>query len=1217
MPRLNRENCFAIPLGSALTVSTGAVPDNWQELLFPAEGDRAQLQRHIGTDSDGRPTFSGRDALINLLRIIYGHWSRLGAGDQAAWQQSLLIGIDACSPGYYNRIADLERGINKPKNIIDCLFKYRISLVTKVARSISSEVHAYNRVFRIAAEQGYGVSVPNMQDPYTVSMNRSKVLQDLSVEFSKSYTFIIILKDIQQRIMDEVVEGGMDSYDGQVIGENYITTLSRYLKEEGEELELGDYISERDDGGYYLNWPAINKKLFQRLLNINYFVFENQGEVIRRFNDFIDRDLSEISLDVIQQMLGLCSAEMSEFQDLCKFAYKNRIEVWNRLGVLLDELDDAVITRGNHILFTAAVYGHVTAVRRILAAQGVNVNQVNAVGFTALMIAAQNGHAAVVKRILAAEGVNVNQVNAQGVTALMIAAQKGHTAVVKRILAAQGVNVNQVNAQGYTALIMAADKGHSAIVERLLFAGADVSLVGPQRVTALMLAAQNGHAAVVKRILAVQGVNVNQVNAQRWTALMFAAQNGHAAVVKRILAAEGINVDQVNARGNTALMLAAQNGHAAVVKRILAAEGVDVNQVNAQGVTALMLAAKNGHTTAVERILAAEGVNVNRVDAQRWTALMLAAKNGHTTVVERILAVQGVNVNQVNAQGVTALMLAAENGLTAVVGIIIADRRVCIQSLFSCLEIVTLKSYTVLVEIVSKEIANRILADGTNVNSILHRAIRGGHTTLVESILRIEGIDVCARDYDGYTALGVAAEEGNAEILEMVLARVDVNTGHINNDVNEALYNAVMAEQANHVAIILRRPDVNVNYVNEEESATPLIAAVDNGDSDTVQAILAVGDKVDVNYENSYGNTALYFAARAGHASVVEMLLRRADLNVNRQDEEGLTALSHAASRGYAAIVNMILQRPDVNVIHAIYRGGKGISRRNAILQRLLEEVVQRSLPENAVDFGISDVVRQVVDPDSDREVQTFLQNVLERVLTSPNDNFNCSDLRVYTALMIAVYYVPNRVNEILQRAGVNFQPASVEDFIELMRTDLGTQANLLRLIGTATNAGYVIQVLKEMLKSIECLPEASYEDQSAAYESRIIASRQRNIDTLILNSVHANTILSALIELRGLRAAKAKVFNENIAELIQQGENAINYARQIIERELPTVIVQTPQVINGGRRISREAPGTGAAANFITGVGVVVGPIRRDRNPPSSGVSNEERGSKRFRPGY
>ncbi len=1149
MPRLNRENCFAIPLGSALTVSTGAVPDNWQELLFPAEGDRAQLQRHIGTDSDGRPTFSGRDALINLLRIIYGHWSRLGAGDQAAWQQSLLIGIDACSPGYYNRIADLERGINKPKNIIDCLFKYRISLVTKVARSISSEVHAYNRVFRIAAEQGYGVSVPNMQDPYTVSMNRSKVLQDLSVEFSKSYTFIIILKDIQQRIMDEVVEGGMDSYDGQVIGENYITTLSRYLKEEGEELELGDYISERDDGGYYLNWPAINKKLFQRLLNINYFVFENQGEVIRRFNDFIDRDLSEISLDVIQQMLGLCSAEMSEFQDLCKFAYKNRIEVWNRLGVLLDELDDAVITRGNHILFTAAVYGHVTAVRRILAAQGVNVNQVNAVGFTALMIAAQNGHAAVVKRILAAEGVNVNQVNAQGVTALMIAAQKGHTAVVKRILAAQGVNVNQVNAQGYTALIMAADKGHSAIVERLLFAGADVSLVGPQRVTALMLAAQNGHAAVVKRILA--------------------------------------------------------------------AEGVDVNQVNAQGVTALMLAAKNGHTTAVERILAAEGVNVNRVDAQRWTALMLAAKNGHTTVVERILAVQGVNVNQVNAQGVTALMLAAENGLTAVVGIIIADRRVCIQSLFSCLEIVTLKSYTVLVEIVSKEIANRILADGTNVNSILHRAIRGGHTTLVESILRIEGIDVCARDYDGYTALGVAAEEGNAEILEMVLARVDVNTGHINNDVNEALYNAVMAEQANHVAIILRRPDVNVNYVNEEESATPLIAAVDNGDSDTVQAILAVGDKVDVNYENSYGNTALYFAARAGHASVVEMLLRRADLNVNRQDEEGLTALSHAASRGYAAIVNMILQRPDVNVIHAIYRGGKGISRRNAILQRLLEEVVQRSLPENAVDFGISDVVRQVVDPDSDREVQTFLQNVLERVLTSPNDNFNCSDLRVYTALMIAVYYVPNRVNEILQRAGVNFQPASVEDFIELMRTDLGTQANLLRLIGTATNAGYVIQVLKEMLKSIECLPEASYEDQSAAYESRIIASRQRNIDTLILNSVHANTILSALIELRGLRAAKAKVFNENIAELIQQGENAINYARQIIERELPTVIVQTPQVINGGRRISREAPGTGAAANFITGVGVVVGPIRRDRNPPSSGVSNEERGSKRFRPGY
>ena len=52
-----------------------------------------------------------------------------------------------------------------------------------------------------------------------------------------------------------------------------------------------------------------------------------------------------------------------------------------------------------------------------------------------------------------------------------------------------------------------------------------------------------------------------------------------------------------------------------------------------------------------------------------------------------------------------------------------------------------------------------------------------------------------------------------------------------------------------------------------------LLAAAKKGDADAVQALLAKG--VDVNAKNSYGATALSFAADKGHLEVVKLLLAK------------------------------------------------------------------------------------------------------------------------------------------------------------------------------------------------------------------------------------------------------------------------------------------------------------------------------------------------------
>jgi ankyrin repeat protein len=137
----------------------------------------------------------------------------------------------------------------------------------------------------------------------------------------------------------------------------------------------------------------------------------------------------------------------------------------------------------------------------LLAAEGVDVNQANNAGGTALHIVAAEGHTEIVKQLLAA-GADVNQAGANGWTALHRAAQEGYAEIVAQLLAVEGVDVNQANKNGWTALLIAAYNGHVEIVAQLLAAGADVNLVIPNGSTALHEAAIKGHAEIVAQLLA-------------------------------------------------------------------------------------------------------------------------------------------------------------------------------------------------------------------------------------------------------------------------------------------------------------------------------------------------------------------------------------------------------------------------------------------------------------------------------------------------------------------------------------------------------------------------------------------------------------------------------------------------------------------------------------------------------------------------------------------
>lgn len=161
----------------------------------------------------------------------------------------------------------------------------------------------------------------------------------------------------------------------------------------------------------------------------------------------------------------------------------------------------------------AAQFGDLEKVRALLAQPGINIDDKDQFGFTALMNAISNNHPEVVDYLIEkGADVNIGSGYSCGHTALMEAAKLGRHNVVEALLAA-GAEVNGEARDGYTALMSAAENAHLPapegaylnVVKALLAAGAEVNATS-KGYTALMLATLGGHHHVVNALLSEERV---------------------------------------------------------------------------------------------------------------------------------------------------------------------------------------------------------------------------------------------------------------------------------------------------------------------------------------------------------------------------------------------------------------------------------------------------------------------------------------------------------------------------------------------------------------------------------------------------------------------------------------------------------------------------------------------------------------------------------------
>ncbi|CAG9983235.1 unnamed protein product [Clonostachys byssicola] len=202
---------------------------------------------------------------------------------------------------------------------------------------------------------------------------------------------------------------------------------------------------------------------------------------------------------------------------------------------------------------------------------------------------------------------------------------------------------------------------------------------------------------------------------------------------------------------------------------------------------------------------------------------------------------------------------------------------------------------------------------GSDINAS-PTGMTGHHLVAYFGVLKVlnellGGCDLNIKDGYGRTPLSYAAEEGNEDVVELLIKKnVDLNV----KDEEDCAPLLLAAKAGNHtiVEILLAEEGVEVN-TRDINGQTPLSQAAENGSKLVVRTLLDK-DGVDINLQDKYGQTPLLLAARNGHEAVVRLLIDK-NSNPNAKDIDGWTPLSLAARNGHQVVVKTLLAKAGTN----------------------------------------------------------------------------------------------------------------------------------------------------------------------------------------------------------------------------------------------------------------------------------------------------------------
>lgn len=392
----------------------------------------------------------------------------------------------------------------------------------------------------------------------------------------------------------------------------------------------------------------------------------------------------------------------------------------------------------------------------------------------------------------------------------------------------------------------------------------------------------------------------------------------------------------------------------------LVEKGADISAIDENGTTLLMIAAELG-LIKISKYLINHGIGVNIIDNNGKSALSYAGYNEQEEIVKAILEEESFDIAAVDSDGVTVLMVAIELGLTQDAKNLI-DKGVDLN-----------------------------LRDANQQTALIYAAYSGCRKTF-EEILDKGGIDLDVQDHDGRTPAIHAAQNGNIEIVNaLIKAGADLNIK------DKSGYSPLLlAAHYGYTEIVqalwAEKGKVDIDIVDIDE-VTPLMHAIYNDKIEAAQFLIS--NISNINAVNKLGQTALMMAAQEGRKEIIEILVKRKDVDIDLADNQGMTPLMNSVYNNHIEITRLLISK--IKNINAASEDG--ITALIIAIQEGNQEITKMLLEKEGIDIDAA--AKDGTTPLMNAIYKSDIE--ISRLLVGKTKKTNAFNNRGQTALMIAV----------------------------------------------------------------------------------------------------------------------------------------------------------------------------------------------------------------------
>ena len=506
------------------------------------------------------------------------------------------------------------------------------------------------------------------------------------------------------------------------------------------------------------------------------------------------------------------------------------------------------------------------AVERSAAARSssLDIDASDQEGFPWIVKAARDGDEAMLQKLLNSNA-DVKAVHA--VTkrhALSEASFHGHEKLVD-LLIREGAPLEHPDAESCTALHHACRRGELAIAKKLIANNAAIDAPGPDQQTPLHLAISVPHQNIVMLLLQ-RKANVHARDVYQRTALHLSALQGNLTMCTHLLES-GAQIDHREHQSRTALQLACEKGHYELVEMML--DHAKLKPKDLTFHTAFFTAVEHGHVRIAESFFQ-RGLKLKHFKEDSHKPATLAAKNGSIDMLELMMK-HKCNIRDKDSTSWSALHHAAHHGNSQVV------ERLLINKDFS--------------------------GKGTTAKkeTPLMLAVRGGHFTAAESLLKISTATLHTADAQGEQPIHHVCRNGSLEILNLLI----VHGAKLGTSNWLGWYPIHIASAYGHITLAKRLLEEGP-HLEEKLGACSIKPA---------QTHKMVEEGYIAEARCPYvGSRPLHLACEFEHWDTASYLIAQKGADIHAKCSESWTALHHAAFNGASAMVlYLVNSRADVH----------------------------------------------------------------------------------------------------------------------------------------------------------------------------------------------------------------------------------------------------------------------------------------------------------------